>query len=240
MPSLLSSFFAICLLALVANIGFAQNFYKERVPRPHSVHLSLGPASMYTDNGGPYRNFEFPISPAVNLGLAKKLTNRINMRATLGFQHVTSNKSYNPNLALAWGREGNAYAFQGNAYTLDLMPEFYYSPFNSHIERPKYNGYAGIGLGFIVLPREQAVATPDGQVISNETGSSLYVPIRFGGMIGVSPLWDIGFEASIIAILSDDIDGNAEFNSANDMLLQGQFFVKRYLSPFPLWKKWFK
>ncbi|UCS95652.1 hypothetical protein KZP23_11840 [Echinicola marina] len=215
----------------------AQNFYIEKTPRKYSAHLGIGPASIYADNGGPYRNFEFPIFPAFSLGLASKISRRTNLRGTFGFQPVSSNLDYIPDLAIQWGEENKAYAFSGNAYTLDLMPEFYLSVYDSHIERPKYNFYGGLGLGIIMVFREQAIAKTNEVQIQDATSTSIYIPIRIGASMGISPHWDLGFEGTLLSTFSDYLDGNEGSNTTNDMLIQGQFFVKRYLSPFPFWKK---
>ncbi|WP_215222930.1 DUF6089 family protein [Echinicola shivajiensis] len=220
-----------------SQIVCAQNFYIQKTPRKYSAHLGIGPASIYADNGGPYRNFEFPISPSFNLGIASKLSKRTNLRATFGYQPVSSNLNKIPDLALRWGEEGQAYAFTGNAYTLDLMPEFYLSVFDSHMERPKYNLYGGLGLGVIMISREQAIAVPEEVQVQKATSTSVYIPIRIGGTVGINPHWDLGFEGTLIATFSDYLDGNEGSNTTNDMLVQAQFFAKRYLSPFPFWKK---
>ncbi|WP_236252785.1 DUF6089 family protein [Echinicola sp. 20G] len=234
-----------CLLFLMATFAAgslsAQNFYRERIPRIYSLHIAAGPGSIYADNGGPYRNFEFPISGAVTVAAAKKLNHRINLRASMGFQHVNSNVEHFSDRAFEWGEENKAYAFQGNAFYLDIMPEFYFIPFETHIMRSRFNGYAGVGLGFLAVPGEQAVASnnQNNVIINKTTPTSLYVPLRIGGTMAFGNNWDIGFEASLLTALSDELDGNAGSNTTNDMLMQGQFFVKRYLSPFPFWKKWF-
>ncbi|GAB3646579.1 hypothetical protein GCM10028791_07090 [Echinicola sediminis] len=193
---------------------------------------------IYTDIGGPYKTFEFAIQPAINLGLAKKITDRINLRGTLGYQRVSGhNFPSTSNIALQWGANNQSYAFDGNAFTLDIMPEIYLSSFRSHIERPKYNAYGGIGLGLTVIPSTQYFANSDESFKKNSTGASFHLPFRLGGMMALNPLWDIGFEGSLIVLIKDDLDGNGGFNKFNDMMLQGQFFVKRYLSPIPFWKK---
>ncbi|WP_229802440.1 hypothetical protein [Echinicola pacifica] len=220
----------------------AQNFYKERIPRPYTVSLYGGPASMYTDNGGPYRDLNFPIFGSFALAGEKKITSRVNFRATLGYQHVSSNKEYNANQAFQWGEDNKAYAFQGDAFYIDFSPVFYFIPYPSHVMRPRVNGYAGIGLGYLVLPGQQAFATkdPNGDPklsVIDITNSTIYLPIRLGGSMAFGSNWDIGFEGSLFASFSDELDGNAGTNQTNDLFMQANFFVKHYISPFPFWKK---
>ncbi|GGF16745.1 DUF6089 family protein [Echinicola rosea] len=220
----------------------AQNFYKESIPRVYTLTLAGGPASMYSDNGGPYRKLDFPIFGSVTLSAAKKINRRINLRLSAGYQHVSSNMEYVAERAYEWGEENKAYAFTGDAVYIDFMPEFYFLPYETHIERFRVNGYAGIGLGFMAIPEKQAYAYPNETEITviESTPTALYLPVRLGGSVAFGPNWDVGFEASLFATLSDELDGNAGSNKTNDMLMQGQFFVKRYLSPFPFWEKWFK
>ncbi|WP_394337161.1 DUF6089 family protein [Echinicola strongylocentroti] len=230
----------ITIVSLSLGALSAQGFYKERIPRIYTLSFGVGPASMYSDNGGPYRQLDFPIFASFTLSASKKINRRMNLRLSTGYQHVSSNVEYVAERAYEWGDENKAYAFSGDAFYLDFMPEFYFLPFDTHIERFRVNGYAGIGVGVITIPQKQAYAKTDQVTIIETSPSALYVPIRLGGTVAWGANWDVGFEASLFTTFSDDLDGNAGSNRTNDMLLQGQFFVKRYLSPFPFWEKWFE
>lgn len=234
----LSSLLFFLLFSVTASFG--QNFYKERIPRVYSLQFSAGPAIMYSDNGGHYRGLDFPVYPSFELSGMKKINRRIDLRATVGYQHVSSSMEYEADKAYQWGEQLYAYAFQGDAFFFDITPQFNFMTYETHIERSRINGYAGVGIGFIAIPSEQAYALPNTTraTIIKTTPSSIYIPIRLGGTVAFGSNWDIGFEASLLATLSDELDGNVGYNQTNDMLFQGQLFVKRYLSPFPFWEKW--
>lgn len=225
------------LLVFGANYAFSQNFYKDQLPRYQHIQLGIGPSVMYADNGGPYRGLNFPIHPSVTLAYSQKLSHKLHLRGTVGGQPVSSSTNYGMERALEWGEMGQAFTFSGTSYFVDIMPEFYLLPFNSHMERSHFNFALGAGVGLVILPREQVIITSSGEETSKITGSSLYIPIRFTVTYALGPLWDIGFEGSLLATFSDKLDGNEGYNKANDMFIQTQIVIKRYLSPFPFWKR---
>ncbi len=224
-------------LFLLCTSVFAQYGQNDWAPREHQIHFGFGPAFIYADNGGVYRQFDCSINPAFSLAYAKKLNSRFKFRATSGFQFLSSSNNLSQDKALEWGEEDHAYSFTGNAIYLDVMPEFYLFPSDRHMERNRFNFFAGLGIGYLLVKRDQIIARTENNQESEEKDSALYIPFRIGGFFAPAPHWDIGVEGNILTSFSDQLDGNSDHNRANDILFQIQFTVRRYLSAVPFWKK---
>lgn len=225
-------------LLLFSQLSFAQNFNKEIIPRINTVSLSFGPSFMYADNAGGLRSSQFKIRPAASLSYGRKINSYMDVMGTLGFQMLESQdpKFYSDSVLRRWVAAEQAIGVKGNAFYVDLMPVFYL-PFDRHIDRNELNIYAGVGVGVMVVHKEEARIINNTPTAVNKTLSLAYVPIRGGVSYRIGDHGDLAVEGTFLATFSDEIDGNVGFNRFNDHLFQGQVVYKRYLSPFPFWRK---
>lgn len=219
-----------------------QNFHKDIIPRVDNIYIGIGPSFMYADNGGGLRNYQFKVRPAASLAYGRKINRFIEVKGTFGFQMLESqDPNYYPDSTLLkWAETGQAIGIKGNAYQLDIMPVFHLTPFDRHIERTDVNVYAGIGLGVMLVDKEEARVQNNEPGVSKSAVSTVYVPMRGGISYRIGPHHDIALEAGFLATFTDDLDGNAGHNRFNDHLFQGKIVYKRYLSPFPFWLKYLR
>jgi hypothetical protein len=227
-------------LLFLGQFSFGQNFNKDIIPRDNSLYIGIGPAFMYADNGGGVRNSKFKMRPAATIAYGRKVNSFLEIKGSLGYQMLESqDPSYFSDEAIRkWMETGQALGMKGNGYYLDLMPVLNL-PVARHIDRKAVNIYAGIGLGVMVVDKEEARVINHTPVVENKTMSLTYVPIRGGISYRIGPHSDVALEGTMLATFSDEIDGNVGFNRFNDHLFQGQIVFKRYLSTFPFWHKYF-
>jgi hypothetical protein len=227
-------------LLLYGNLGLAQNFNKDIIPRINNFYFGIGPSFMYADNGGGLRNSQFKLRPAASISYGRKINSFLEIKGSFGYQMLESQDPsyYRDSVIRNWAESGQAIAMKGRAFYLDLMPIFYLFPFERHIDR-KFNIYAGIGLGVMRVDKEEVKITFNNMPsIEDRTLSLTYLPMRAGLSYRIGPHSDLALEGTIMATFSDEVDGNAGFNRFNDHLFQGQIVFKRYLSPFPFWEKY--
>jgi hypothetical protein len=225
-------------LLLLSHFSFAQNLQKEIIPRLNKVYLGVGPSFMYADNAGGVRNSQFKIRPAASLAYGRQVNSFMEVRGTFGFQMLESQDRsyYQDSVLIRWVAADQALGIKGNAFYFDLMPLFHL-PVDRHIDRSDLNIYAGVGIGVMVVDKEEARVINNTPTIEHHSISLAYIPIRGGVSYRIGDHGDLALEGTILATLSDEIDGNVGFNRFNDHLFQAQIVYKRYLSPFPFWSR---
>jgi len=226
----------LCLIAfLFTAIPYTQAQYSR-----DNITVAIGPAMLYGDNAGHYREFRFKVSPALSLSYNRELTDDFDIRVTAGVQLMDSgdfgmshftreNKS---------GFNNQAINFTGQAFFLDIMPVYQFNPTPPGYVGYQFNYYAGVGLGGIYsnrldqipLERQHASAPLIVEEVSNQSIAA-YIPIRAGISTNLEGLWDIGVEGTLITAFPSNVDGNTIKNKILplDMLLQFQVTIKRYL-----------
>lgn len=226
-------------LLIHSGLSHGQNFHKDIIPRVDNIYVGFGPSFMYGDNAGGLRNYQFKVRPAASISYGRKINPFFEIKGTVGFQMLESqDPGYYADTVLAkWAETGQAIGIKGNAYHIDIMPVFQLTPFDKHIERNDINVFVGIGLGAMVVDKEEARIINNQPEIKNISMSLVYIPVRGGLSYRLGPHDDLALEASFFATFTDDIDGNTGHNRFNDHLFQGKMVYKRYLSPFPFWQK---
>src|SRR5690606_38051667 len=105
------------VLFLFASISLsAQSFYKERQSRDNIVSIGVGPSFAYMDNGGQYRSFNFELKPSISASLTKRLTDRLDLRATGGVQWISSGGNHNPHVLDIWTANNSSFTAVGSVY----------------------------------------------------------------------------------------------------------------------------
>lgn len=193
---------------------------------------------MYADNAGGVRSSQFKIRPAASLAYGREVTPFMEVKGTFGFQMLESQDPsyYQDSVLRRWIATDQALGIKGNAFYFDLMPMFHF-PVDRHINRSDLNIYAGIGVGVMLVDKEEARVINNTPTIEQRSMSLFYVPVRGGVSYRIGDHGDLALEGTFMATFSDEIDGNVGFNRFNDHLFQAQIVYKRYLSPFPFWKK---
>lgn len=225
-------------LLLLSHLTVAQNFQKEIIPRLNHVYVGIGPSFMYADNAGGVRSSQFKIRPAASFAYGREVTPFMDVRGTFGFQMLESQDPsyYQDSVLRRWIATDQALGIKGNAFYFDLMPIFHL-PVDRHINRGNLNIYAGVGIGVMLVDKEEARVINSTPTTEHRSMSLFYVPVRGGVSYRIGDHGDLALEGTVLATFSDDIDGNIGFNKFNDHLFQAQIVYKRYLSPFPFWKK---
>ena len=225
-------------LLFFSSFSLAQSFHKEIIPRLNHVSLGIGPSFMYADNAGGLRNSQFKIRPAVSLGYGREIHPFLDIKGTFGFKMLESQDPgyYGDAVLRQWIATDQALGIKGNAYYLDLMPVFRL-PVDRHVDRPILSIYAGVGLGVMLIDKEEARVINNTPTAEQRSMSLFYLPFRGGVSYRIGDHGDLSLEGTFMATFSDEIDGNVGFNRFNDHLLQAQIVYKRYLSPFPFWQK---
>lgn len=227
----MSTFFKLStiLFLLCASMNLsAQNFYKEKQTRDNIVSIGIGPSFAYLDNGGQYRSINFEIKPSISASLTKRLTDRLEVRATGGVQWISSGGDPNNVVTDMWAANNAAFTAVGSAYYFDLMPSMYVVPFGNHMNRSMFNFYVGLGLGVMHASTDQTKSFSKDEVPVNEKITTGYVPIRGGITYTLGPFSDIALEGTMLTTFTDNLDGNAGFNRFGDHLVQGQIVYRRY------------
>src|SRR5690606_27454012 len=144
-------------LLLVSHWTVAQNFQKEIVPRLNSVYVGVGPSFMYADNAGGVRSSQFKIRPSASFAYGREIKSFLEVRGTFGFQMLESQDPsyYQDSVLRHWAASDQALGIKGNAFYFDLMPIFRL-PVDRHINRNDLNIYAGVGIGVMLVDKEEA------------------------------------------------------------------------------------
>lgn len=232
------TFFLLIGFLFLSFCSLAQNFQKEIIPRLNNIYLGIGPSFMYADNAGGLRNSEFKMRPAGSFGYGRKINSFMEVRGTFGYQMLESQDPnyYGDSVLRHWVETEQALGIKGNAFYFDVMPMFHL-PFERHIDRSDLSIYAGVGVGVMLVDKEEARVTNNTPTVVERSLSAVYIPIRGGVSYRIGDHGDLALEGTLLATLSDEIDGNVGFNRFNDHLFQAQIVYKRYLSPFPFWRK---
>lgn len=211
----------------------AQNFYKERISRDNILTIGAGPSFAYLDNGGQYRDFNFEIEPSISVALTKKITQLLDVRATLGYQGISSGGNPSGNVTNFWYQNFSSFTAKGPAYYFDVMPSINLVPFRNHMHRSKVNFYGGAGLGVMVAKTKQTKSfSPEEEPTTHEITTG-YVPVRAGLSVRIGPYSDIAGEGTILFTFTDNLDGNVGFNKYGDHLAQAQIVYRRYFLQKP-------
>lgn len=222
----------LLLVFLLSSMGLmAQNFYKERIPKTEVLSIGVGPSFIYADNGGTYRNFNFPWNPAASISYTKRFHHHWGLKATGGVQWIESgNRNPSQRVQDHWNLYGSAFQFKGHAFHADVMPLFYLIPYVNHMNRSWVNLYGGLGLGIMHVERQEAFSLePDAQ-FRRANITTGYVPFRAGISFRLGDLSDIALEGTMLFTFSDNLDGNENFNRFGDHLAQAQIVYKRFLA----------
>jgi len=205
-----------------------------------NITVGIGPAMLYGDNAGQYRQFRFKVSPALSLSYSREVSDVFDIRATAGVQLMDSGDfgvgSFRKQNKSAV--ENQAVNFTGQAFFFDVMPVYLFNPTPPGYVGYAVNYYAGLGLGAIYSNRMDQVPTERERSTDpitleevNNQSISAYIPIRAGISTNLEGLWDIGIEGTVITAFPSNVDGNTIKNKIVplDMLLQFQITFKRYL-----------
>jgi len=205
-----------------------------------NVSVAIGPAMLYGDNAGRYKQFRFDVSPALSLSYGREVSNEFDIRATVGVQLIDSG-DYGMNSLRAENRsaaENQAIHFTGQAFFLDVMPVYLFNPTPPGYVGYEFNYYAGAGLGILYSNRVDQIPVhrerfTDPILLEEENNQSIavYIPLRAGISTNLEGMWDIGIEGTVITAFPSNVDGNTIKHKfiPLDMLLQFQVTLKRYL-----------
>lgn len=224
-------FSTFLILTFISGSITAQSFYKERISRDNILSIGVGPSFAYLDNGGQYRDLNFEIKPSVTLGLTKRLNQTFDLRATAGFQSISSGG--NPPIAIRdiWFEEFASFTAKGSVYFFDLVPSVNLIRFSNHMDRSLFNLYGGLGLGIMNARTEQKKSFSSEEKPTRHQLSTGYVPVRAGLSMRIGPYSDIAGEGTMMWTFTDNIDGNVGNNRFGDHLFQAQVVYRRYFVP---------
>ncbi|MEB2786882.1 hypothetical protein [Algoriphagus persicinus] len=214
---------------LCASINLsAQSFFKEKQSRDNIISIGIGPSFAYLDNGGQYRSLNFEIKPSVSASLTKRLTDRVELRATSGAQWISSGGTPSAAVTNYWSENNSTFTAKGSVFYFDLMPSMYLIPFGNHMNRSIFNFYGGLGLGVMHASTEQTSSFNKDEIPKRKKITTGYVPIRGGISYTLGAFSDIALEGTMLATFTDNLDGNVGFNRFGDHLVQGQLVYRRY------------
>lgn len=229
MKSLISCIFFVVFL--FPSLIQAQNFFKEQIPRRKSFSIGFGPSFGYMDNGGQYRSGKFAVKPTFSGSYYRQLNQRIDLRATLGFQPIESSGTPSADSQAAWTANSAAFTTKGTVYFLDIMPTISIFPVSNQFNRSKFNFFGGLGLGVLQSTTKQTKTFDPNEIPVSHSLRSFYIPIRTGISFRLGAYSDISGEIAYFWTLTDMLEGNASTNSYNDQLIQGLVTYRRYLLP---------
>jgi hypothetical protein len=208
-------------------------------------HISggFGWGMIYAENAGIYKYFEFKMEPTFSFAYNKELSEKFDLRATVGGQVLNSGeyRPLNNPIIIEWGDNGQAYYFKGMGYFFDVMPILNLNPNTSGVGEP-VNFYVGLGLGAMYSERAQRVmrdgVLENGIYVqgfverSNQSTTIPYVPLKFGLVSNFEYEWDVGLEFSAMFLTNSEIDGNNMQNKLiyPDVMANFQIFIRRYLN----------
>ncbi len=222
---------SFALLVFTSGATMAQSFYEEKISKDYILTIGAGPSFAYLDNGGPYRDFHFAIKPSISVALSKKLTSAIDLRATAGYQYVSSGGNTSMSVANTWQRNASAFTAEGPAFYFDVIPSVNLVRFSNHMYRSLFNLYGGLGLGVLYSKTEQTYSYDSEEVPTKHETTTAYVPVRAGLSYRLGAYSDIAGEGTMMWTFTDNLDGNVGFNRFGDHLFQAQIVYRRYFRP---------
>ncbi|WP_373495100.1 hypothetical protein [Aquiflexum sp.] len=228
------------LLTCLFSVFIIGNISAQR-SRDH-VSAGFGLGMMYGDNSGIYKFLQFKNLPAFSVAYSKEMSDKIDIRASIGGQIINSGeyRPLNSPKIVEWGNNEQAYFFKGNAFFADVMPILYLNPNQSGRAGEPVNYYIGLGLGGLYSQRAQRVlrdgVIENGMLVagaverSNQTLVTPYVPIKLGMSTNLEYEWDLAFEMNVMGLASSEIDGNIMTNKLfnPDVLVNFQVVLRRY------------
>lgn len=223
------SFFAFFLLASYMANG--QNFYKEKIPRKTVFSVGLGPSFAYLDNGGKYTEGDFKIKPSIATSISKYLNRRIDLRATFGFQQISSGGNPSADLQYYWQSKSASFTTKGSVFYLDVMPTISLFPTPLYFNRNRFNVNIGAGVGVMQSFTQETKSFDVNEIPLKRVMSTVYVPTRGSISFKLTPYSDLALELSVLWTLTDELDGNSNTNRYNDQLTQTHLVYRRYLMP---------
>lgn len=208
------------------------------------ISLGVGPALLYSDNSGIFREFKFKVQPTATISYNKQITDFMGLRGSLGVQFMNSGDYYleKPKNMVKWGDKDQAYSFTGQGYFADVMPMFTTNPNSSGMLTSAIQFYAGAGFGVMFVQREEQILK-NGEVSFNQLvkGETIttddsdiipYVPVRTGISTNLSGDWDFALEFVLLITTNSEVDGNNILDkriTKVDMAGQILLTVKRYI-----------
>ncbi len=207
------------------------------------VTVGSGLGMVYGDNAGIYKLMRFKKSLGFSIAYSKEISEKFDLRTTLGLQNINSGefRLINDPLVIEWGQNEQAYFFRGKAYFADVMPVFLFNQNEWNSSTKSINLYAGLGVGGIFSQRVQRILRDgvlengilmDGIVErSFNSMATAYIPMRVGISSNLEYDWDYGVELSFLTLVNSKIDGNEMKNKLikPDILASLQFMVRRYI-----------
>jgi len=222
---------SILLFSLVSGLASGQSFYKEKIPRNNVISLGIGPSFGYLDNGGQYRDWNFEIKPSISASYSRKINSLFDLRATAGFQQISSGGNPPTWTQENWIKNESAFTAMGSIYFVDVIPSMNLIPYDHHMNRSKFNIYGGFGLGVMHMATEQTKSFEENETPTSHTSTIPYLPIRAGLSYRIGKYADIAGEGTILWTFDDNLDGNVGSNRYNDQFAQAQIVYRRYLIP---------
>jgi hypothetical protein len=207
----------------------AQNFKNQEMDAKNMVFFGFGPSMFYGDNGGDYPGMNFPVRPNITAGFNKGILPFMSVRMTTGWQRMVNWDGFKDITKVNWANKGQAASFSGSALYLDIMPQFNLFTLENLGNRPKFNMYGGLGLGTLLVSRNQQIFNPEGSdQSSSESTLSIYIPLRAGASYAIGELYNISMESTLLKTFADDLDGNRGYNHRNDHFFQLNVVLQRY------------
>ncbi len=230
-------FFVVFMITCICQTSWAQGDH---------ITFGIGPSFIYGDNSGEYSSFKFKVLPAVSLSINKQITENITLRGSLGVQMINSGdyEDYDGNnikKLIRWGDQDQAFGYKGTSYFADVMPFFMTNPNEMGMLMSTFQFYAGLGLGVMLVNREQdvlknGIATDNvltqGDIVTyKETNVLPYIPTRIGLSTNSGKDWDLGIEFVLLTTLNSELDGNniKDKTLSPDMSSQILITIKRYI-----------
>jgi opacity protein-like surface antigen len=229
MKRLVFSALILMSLAIFATNTQAQSLYRDRYERRHAISLGIGPSFMYGDNMGVFNEGQFEWKPAVTLAYSNKIHNRIALQLSLGTQWLQTGGPERTWAVDAWQDSGGVFTFAGQAYYGDFMPIIYLIPYDTHMNRGRFNAYIGSGIGYVYVSREDRFSFDDNAPIVAGSATSLYIPGLIGLTYSIGSVTDLALEFKGMFSFSDELDGNVGYNQFNDHFVQTQLVLRRLL-----------
>lgn len=224
--------------------SLAQNFYKELTPRDRHLTVGIGPSVAYTDFSFEESYLPSVLHPSLFLAYGQQFKDHIFLVTTAGVQLSESNHVFwSQSDLIPFLDNGQSITYKTQSLFVDIMPQFNIWRSDTHVWRPKFQAYGGIGLGIIAssgveqfislkIPGSDFVGerdiNRDYQRMNRATG---YIPIRIGISRKIHPHWDLGLQGTYMYLFTNRFDGNNIINNKNDQLFQVHLTLKRYLPP---------
>ncbi|MFC4871278.1 hypothetical protein [Negadavirga shengliensis] len=219
---------------LIVFVGF---FYtaKGQDDRTDRLGVGIGPAKIYGDNTGEHRKFLFKVLPVLTVDYNKKVHTFFDVKATLGWQMISSGDFYSDNVINRIAAANLPHAFRGNMFYGDIMPVYQINPNQSGYLPSLIKVYTGLGLGVFHSKRTDERLILDDPNRRTETypasDTGLYVPYRIGIYKELQSNAEIGLESTLIVSLGAQMEGNDRKQKIlkPDMLMQFQFYYRIFL-----------